>query len=309
MGEVMVWMRQRVVATLRVRSWLLAGVALAIGCSFDSSAIAPVRDEQPPSDDHHDAAQPDAHVVTPVDASAPPPSSTDAQPQAPIRPPPDDPEPDAAPVQEDAASADAAMDAAMDAALDAAVDDDDATVDEPDAAEPCDPPDPGPCVCPHDAPPDDDECGPVLCPLDSCAPDDDCRFVASASSGYYFCNDARSWEQARDRCRAIDDDAHLVSIESDEEDQLVFEEISDKTWLGGNDRDQEGHWHWPGDDTFYDDAEGGELPGAFNNWYDDEPNDIGLSASEPDCLLYWYQNASWADGSCGDPHGYVCEID
>jgi hypothetical protein len=303
----MMWMRQRVVATLRARSWLLAAVALAIGCSFDPSAIAPVRDEPSAIDgDDHDAAPPDARVVAPVDASVPPPSPTDAQPREPIRPPPDDPEPDAAPVQEDAASEDAAMDAALDAAVD---DDDDATVDEPDAAEPCDPPDPGPCVCPHDVPPDDGECGPLLCPIDSCAPDDDCRFVASASSGYYFCDDERSWEQARDRCQAIDDDAHLASIESDDEDQLVFEQISDKTWLGGNDREQEGHWHWPGGDTFYDDEEGGELPGAFNNWYEDEPNDTGLSMSQPDCLLYWYENATWADGSCGDPHGYVCEID
>ena len=294
-------MRQRVVAARSVRSWLVAGVLLAFGCSFDASAIAPGHDARASTDDEaEDAAPRDARTDTPVDSSVPPPPKMDAGPQKPVDP------PDAAGLdagQGDATAEDAAIDAAMDADVD-----DDAAVDEPDASEPCEHDD-DPCVCPHEAlTTDDDACAPPLCPISECTPDDDCRFLSFAESSYYFCNDEYGWEQARDRCESIDGDAHLVSLKNAEEDQFVFEEISGKTWMGGDDRGNEGRWRWPDGTAFYDD-EDGEVPGTFNNWYAGEPNDQGLSMSDPDCMIYWHENATWADASCGDEHAYVCEID
>lgn len=294
-------MRQTVVMVLRAR--LVAGALALAGCSFDTGAM-PAREEQPVAEENDAAAgrpapPPDAGRVLP---DAMPPALIDAEPQPPVRP--DEPAPDAAPpATPDAAPSD------MDAAADATAADDDAAVDEPDASEPCEP-DPGPCVCPHVAislPTANDQCAPMLCPVDECAPDDDCRFLRFASSGYYFCNDERSWEDARDRCFSIEN-AHLVIIESADEDQFVFESISDKTWLGGNDREQEGRWRWSAGSAFYDE-EDGPINGAFENWHESEPNDTGLSESVPDCLMYWFENAAWADASCGDPHGYVCEVD
>jgi len=293
-------MRQGVVAARSVRAWLVAGVLAASGCSFDESAMAPAPDAPASTDGGaEDAAPRDARTNPPADASPPP--KMDAGPQKPVDP------PDAAGL--DAAHPDAAVeDAAIDAAIDAAVDDD-ATVDESDASEPCEHDD-DPCVCPHEAAlTTDDACAPPVCPISDCTPDDDCRFLSFATSGYYFCDDEYGWEQARDRCESIDDDAHLVSLQSAEEDQFVFEQISGKIWMGGNDRGDEGRWRWPDGTTFYDDDEEGEVPGTFNNWYATEPNDQGLSMSDPDCMIYWHENATWADASCGDQHGYVCEID
>jgi hypothetical protein len=314
------WMRQRVVAQARVRGLLIAAVALAaLGCSFDPGAIPP--NGKPSAMNESDGGKHDARTE---DAREP---MRDADPpRLDARPPAQDAAPDAAPDATPPAP-DAAPDANIDAAVDAAMPDDDAEVPEPDAGEDagedagqdagCEP-NPGPCVCPHEEFADgngngngngnDDECPPPLCPVADCAPDDTCRFLTFQSSGYYFCDDERTWGQARDLCDTIAN-GHLVNIESAAEDQFVLEQIDAKTWLGGDDIEQEGQWNWSSGDAFFDEDEDEPVDDAFVNWHSSEPNNTGLSQSAPDCLMYWFENVTWADASCGDEHGYVCEID
>ena len=33
-----------------------------------------------------------------------------------------------------------------------------------------------------------------------------------------------------------------------------------------------------------------------------------FQSDDGDCLMLWPEQHSWADASCEDPHGYVCEF-
>jgi hypothetical protein len=300
-------MRQWLVASLRAAWFVVSALTAASGCSFDRGAIPPPHQQPHRDAGNGDSGAGDARAVDPDDASMQP--QKDAQAEASVPQP--DAQTDATSEPDDAATEDAAMDAALDAAADAEADAGDSATDEdagdePDGSDPCG--DPKPCVCPHEDIDENDECPPPVCAVDECAPDDDCRFLTFGSSRYYFCDDERTWEQARGRCESIAG-AHLVTVQDDDEDEFVLDQISDKTWLGGSDGEDEGQWLWPDGTAFFDEEDDGPVAGRFNNWDSSEPNDTGLSASAADCLMYWYEQEAWADASCGDEHGYVCEID
>jgi hypothetical protein len=280
-------MQQRVAAaTPRALSLGVAVALAAAGCSFDSSASPHANDERPLIG--QDARALDARTDVADDATAAPPELLpDAEAQSPIHPPAQPPEPSAP--------------------TDARVNDADAA-EAPDGGEPC--VRPGPCVCPHQVTEDAAaDCGPALCPVHECAPDRNCRFAAFKGNGYYFCDDIRTWLEAHESCAKIAN-AHLAVIDSADEDQFVFEQLSDTAWLGGNDGNREGVWRWVTGRTFYE-RERGPVSGAFTNWLDYEPNNTGagMSMTPPDCLMYWHPAEAWADASCGDRHGYVCELE
>ena len=282
-----------------VKTTLLV-VALA-GCSFDVSAIPPARERSPQAGSpKHDSgsAEPmgsagtqsepitDAGGSQPPDAPMMEPVPPMDEPDARIAEPPPEPAPDAG------------MDAAQDANVEP---EEDASVPEPDACDPA-----LPCACPHlttQAVPG----GPCICSVAECAPDDDCRLLTRGSTRYYFCDNERTWDQANERCFSVPG-LHLASVESAGEDAFILANVSDKTWLGGNDKANEGRWYWLGGDAFYDEDQGGALDNAYVNWHSSEPNNDGLSDSPADCMILWYENEAWADASCGDLHGYVCEV-
>jgi hypothetical protein len=322
-------MQHRVRSKLRGLAWLFVAAMSLLGCSFDASAL-PTQREQPPEpvsrDDRGAAASsagsagsagndgaagatrpPDPPMTT---DAAPPPGKRDAQV---VEPPP-------GPMLD--AGTDAGVDARVEPTPDAAVPDasaPDASVSDasapdtsvPDAALPdasvppeCDPD--LPCVCPHlleESVAD----GPCLCALSVCAPDDDCRLLWFQSTSYYFCDLEHTWDDANDHCESVPN-LHLAAIEGAAEDEFILANVSDKTWLGGNDSEQEGRWEWPSGDRFYEEEQGA-LNNAYVNWHSSEPNNDGLSESAADCMLLWYENSVWADGSCGDEHGYVCELE
>ena len=293
-------------------------VLLLVGCSFDVSALPAQREQDPPPSAQEDSgasggqggrmsSEPDAG---PMEPPPPPQGGSDAR----VEPPPPDPV-DAGMDAGMNMGIDAGMDAGMDAGTDAGMDTGmvepepdaatDAAIDasDPDPTE-CDPD--LPCVCPHLlAQPVPG--GPCQCALDVCAPDDDCRLLTRGSTVYYFCDDQRTWAQARDRCDDVPG-LRLVAIGSSGEDEFVLANVSDKTWLGGSDSQTEGTWRWVGGAVFYDEEEG-PVGNAYVNWHDTEPNNDGLSESPADCLLLWYENEVWADASCEDEHGYVCELE
>lgn len=308
-GAVVGWSR---VTPLRSRSLSLL-TALVLGlilsgasCAFERSPIIPhglLPDDPPagggdarvptppapePDADMDAQVAPDAPVIVEMDARVPDPvdagmDSTVIEPDATVVP-----------------------DAAPDTGLpdSGGEDDEDATVCDPEPT----------CLCPHLEPlsPRTDPCAPPLCTAEACAPDSDCSFVYSGDHAYYFCRDERDWEDARDHCTAHG--FTLASIESEAEDDMIFERIDDKTWLGGHDGsgNEEGVWRWSDARVFYSDREGDGQPAqefGYVNWDESEPNNSGLdNSSAADCMLFWYENSAWADGSCSDEHGYVCEV-
>jgi hypothetical protein len=293
----------------------LLGFALSFaGCSFEKTPIIPRDWNAPDNPPSGGGGSPVPNPPTPM-----PDAATDRDAQSP---------PDAM-VEMDARVADAG-----DAAMDSATPEPDATLEPeatadtgaPDTGGPdedatvCDP-DPG-CLCPHLEPltPRTDPCAPPLCTAAACAPDDSCSFVYHADHAYYFCREGQTWEEARDHCLEIG--FTLASIESKAEDDMIFEHIDAKAWLGGHDGSgpEEGVWRWSDETVFYRAGMGGPGgPGGgpgnegeafgYVNWHETEPNNDGLSDDSPaDCLLFWYENGVWADGSCDDENGYVCEV-
>ena len=64
---------------------------------------------------------------------------------------------------------------------------------------------------------------------------------------YCYLNDVkRTWNEAKERCAAIDTDgvATLTSVRSQEENDFVQSLMSDFSWIGGTDEAVEGVWRW-----------------------------------------------------------------
>jgi hypothetical protein len=210
------------------------------------------------------------------------------------------------------------------------------------------PPDPDcECVCPHElkdalSKPRDPSCKLVECAAAECAPDPSCSYSKHGKSGYYICDELHTWEDAQEHCDELED-TYLASIDDREEDEHLLGARDDKLWVGGNDLAKEGELAWQNGDVFWrggaafsDDSgpggggpggggpggagpggggpggewqSGGPVNGAYANFISYEPNDQGLEGSDGDCLMLWPEQQSWADASCDDPHGYVCEFE
>jgi hypothetical protein len=287
------------------------GVASALwlaSCSFDSTPGPSGRESDNIVEHHGDSG-------AGMDASPPPPNGSD-HPDAEPPAPPDaevmqDARPPVRPVDSgmDATPPIEPPDAAPDSEVDADLDDDAEVVEPPDSGNECPDEEPA-CVCPEDPlAGSSDPCAPAPCAFSACAPDDDCEFLSLGSRHYYFCDDQRTWEEASEHCAAMPG-LHLVEIDDEDENEFIFDHIADKTWLGGHDGEgmQEGRWRWNDGRAFYD-VDEGVLEDAFVDWYFNEPNNQGLSETPADCMMFWFENGDWADASCGDPHGYVCEVE
>ena len=94
------------------------------------------------------------------------------------------------------------------------------------------------------------------------------------------------WVDARDDCENMG--GHLAIIETAEDNNYIDTTYSESLWIGYNDRNQEGTWHW----------------NAHDNWPDNEPNDSGGE----NCAEVSGDGSDWNDESCSDgSHDYICE--
>lgn len=76
---------------------------------------------------------------------------------------------------------------------------------------------------------------------------------------------------------------------------FLWSDYPDVFWLGGNDIEDDGNWVWASTDQ----------PISNNSWGPEEPN--GGDAEK--CLVMWQSaNYSFADYSCDNDAGYICEI-
>jgi hypothetical protein len=114
-----------------------------------------------------------------------------------------------------------------------------------------------------------------------------------------LCDQSLEWPAARDLCRTAGYD--LVVLQAAEVDAFIYSEMQARgfgdTWIGLNDRQNEGHWVW---------LDG--IPTGYTHWDGGEPNDGG---SGEDCALIMTANgrqAEWDDRPCAQPHPFVCGI-
>ncbi|XP_052762223.1 perlucin-like [Mya arenaria] len=121
----------------------------------------------------------------------------------------------------------------------------------------------------------------------------------------------KTWTDAATACRYEDVRAHLVYIDSAEEDLYIVSKLkplvdtgqsSDKltsVWIGGEDP-VEGAWQWYGT---------GDPIVEYTNWYPGQP-DSGSGDHDEDCVcLVGNHNYLWQDHRCTEPMFYVCDME
>lgn len=109
---------------------------------------------------------------------------------------------------------------------------------------------------------------------------------------YMLFNGLLEWDDARNACAILGQGAHLATIESAAENNIVDNLAGGSdVWVGGNDQSIEGTFVWVTGEPF-----------IFTNWAAGEPNDNGGQ----DCLQV-YGDGSWDDDSCAVSKPYVCE--
>ncbi len=79
---------------------------------------------------------------------------------------------------------------------------------------------------------------------------------------YYVSNNRMTWQNAKTLCQ--DKGGHLVTISDAAENNFVYQNTTDKSWIGFTDQEEEGDWQWvTGEDVTY------------TNWLPTEPNNSG----------------------------------
>ncbi|KAL8211739.1 UNVERIFIED_CONTAM: hypothetical protein K2H54_015037, partial [Gekko kuhli] len=122
----------------------------------------------------------------------------------------------------------------------------------------------------------------------SCPP----KWKAKENACYYFSSGTKLWSESLSYC--IEQSAHLVSVESDEEQDFLRNSISTKGtyWLGITDKEQDGKWRW---------SEDGSLV-SISLWDIGEPK----TGYNEDCGIM-YPNGSWAAAACSLPYHWICK--
>uniref|UniRef100_A0A2K6QAL9 C-type lectin domain containing 10A n=1 Tax=Rhinopithecus roxellana TaxID=61622 RepID=A0A2K6QAL9_RHIRO len=122
------------------------------------------------------------------------------------------------------------------------------------------------------------------------------NWVEHQDSCYWFSHSGMPWAEAEKHCQL--EDAHLVVINSREEQNFVQEHLSFAyTWMGLS--DLEGAWKW---------VDGTDYETGFQNWKPGQPDDWqghGLGGGE-DCA-HFHPDGRWNDDVCQKPYYWVCE--
>ncbi|XP_047455947.1 CD209 antigen-like protein C [Mugil cephalus] len=113
-----------------------------------------------------------------------------------------------------------------------------------------------------------------------------CHFLSEASG---------SWDEGRQDCR--NRGADLVVIDSPEEQTSVADFIKRDTWIGLNDKEEEGTWKWI-DGT----------PVTLKYWASKQPDNGDQKWGEEDCAQFLNRHSSpWNDVPCSKSLPWMCE--
>jgi len=120
---------------------------------------------------------------------------------------------------------------------------------------------------------------------------------------FYFSvgDKVKSFTAGESKCQSLHTSAHLASVTSQKEQDLIESKMTYGVWIGGNDKRKEGVWEW---------SDGS--PWSYHNWGPKEPNNFG---GHENCLILfktkWHHNIipkKWYDVKCNwpNPAEYVC---
>ncbi|XP_029979951.1 CD209 antigen-like protein C isoform X2 [Sphaeramia orbicularis] len=117
---------------------------------------------------------------------------------------------------------------------------------------------------------------------------------AFEDSCYWFSNEKRNWEAARQDCR--NRGADLVIIKSEDEQNFISRFKQDY-WIGLNDLEKEGTWKW---------VDGSPVTLTF--WAVGQPDNGNNDPQwgEEDCA-HVTGSGQWNDRSCSYPFHWICE--
>jgi hypothetical protein len=141
------------------------------------------------------------------------------------------------------------------------------------------------------------------------APDASCQFATFEDVDYWACANARTFEDARARCQAVDMD--LAVIESAAEDAFVLALLGQHSFIGGRKTTGTMSWRWVGYDAeFWTGAHDGAAVGdAYANWESGHPS--GLEAFQLACTVKKHTapaaGGKWLSARCDQPRPYVCK--
>ena len=139
--------------------------------------------------------------------------------------------------------------------------------------------------------------------IESCdGVDDDCNgrtdelpecFGCTASSSYLLCSSSRSWPLAETACEDLG--GTLAFITSSSENDDLAELAVRATWIGANDRDNEGDYVWPNGSTV-----------GYESWASSEPS----GSDSLDCAFTnnGGRRGDWAISSCDSSYPFLCEL-
>uniref|UniRef100_A0A3Q1KFN6 C-type lectin domain-containing protein n=1 Tax=Anabas testudineus TaxID=64144 RepID=A0A3Q1KFN6_ANATE len=116
-------------------------------------------------------------------------------------------------------------------------------------------------------------------------------------SCYFLSSQLGSWTFGRDDCRKKG--AHLVVIDSAEEQTFLSGFTKQQTWIGLSDLEKEGTWKWM-DGT----------PLTLKYWTRNQPDNGGGDPrwGEEDCVhIRTEENTLWNDLSCNNSQQWICE--
>uniref|UniRef100_A0A8D2KS50 C-type lectin domain-containing protein n=1 Tax=Varanus komodoensis TaxID=61221 RepID=A0A8D2KS50_VARKO len=120
------------------------------------------------------------------------------------------------------------------------------------------------------------------------------RWHTFEGSCYYFSEIPKTWQNATQFCTKFE--AHLIIINSKQEQDFVVTKMSFSNWLGLTDAQKENEWLW------------GCTPWAswlffLSYWRLGEPNNSG---SNEDCAAL-YKGGVWNDIPCDTKSLFICE--
>ncbi|XP_072557389.1 CD209 antigen-like protein C isoform X2 [Paramormyrops kingsleyae] len=113
------------------------------------------------------------------------------------------------------------------------------------------------------------------------------------SKCYYFSTSVTTWNESQNNCSK--EAAHLVTVNSEEEQGFITKEGSSSYWIGLTDSAEEGVWRW---------VDGTGLKQGF--WLYGEPDnkDQQSAGIKANCVI---NSNEWKDEPCEDQYRWICE--
>ncbi|KAG9348909.1 hypothetical protein JZ751_029226 [Albula glossodonta] len=124
---------------------------------------------------------------------------------------------------------------------------------------------------------------------------------------YFFSREKRNWMQSRDYC--ISQGAQLVIISCQQEQTFVSKSINETHWIGLNDLEVEGQWHWvdntplsaTGIHFWYQRDNGMHEPDDWTGGGHAHGEDCGAAGDESGTFSRWF------DAPCQKQKKFICE--